>query len=216
MNKRQYAICGFPRQGMTGAFNREIVCFGLARVLNCSLTVLVCVLWTLCGLAQSRWQIQNPNLNGITFGQGKFMAVGQAGAIWTSTDAVSWKQQWSGTRSWLSAVTFGSNKFIVVGGPNGPTEGPAILSSLDGASWQTRSSNNISRYSGVSFGNNLFVALGGGSLLTTSSDGLSWFSRLMDGEVAAVAFGQNTFVAAGAGGLILTSPDAVTWTARVA
>src|ERR1035441_4431060 len=141
MNRRQNEICGCSRRERNGPLNCDKGCFGLIAVSRYSLTVLVWFLGTFYGPAQSRWQIQNPNLNGITFSNGKFMAVGQDGAVWTSTDAVSWNQQWSGTRSWLAAVTYGGGTFVAVGGPNGPTQGPSILSSMDGASWQARSSS---------------------------------------------------------------------------
>ena len=75
-------------------------------------------------------------LKGVTFGNNTFVAVGNNGAILTSSDGVTWTTRTSGSTTLLWSVGFGNNTFVVVG--NGGT----ILTSSDGASWTTRTSGH--------------------------------------------------------------------------
>ncbi len=66
------------------------------------------------------WHWRNPLpqgniLNGITYGNGTFVAIGQFGTILTSSDGASWTQRSSGTTEWLNGVTYGNGTFVAVG-----------------------------------------------------------------------------------------------------
>jgi len=54
-------------------------------------------------------------LNGVTYGNGTFVAVGDNGTILTSPDGASWTPRTSGTSNWLFGVTYGNNTFVAVG-----------------------------------------------------------------------------------------------------
>jgi photosystem II stability/assembly factor-like uncharacterized protein len=51
----------------------------------------------------------------VTYGNGLFVAVGDRGAILTSTDGVNWTRLTSPTRYSLSSVTCGNGLFVAVG-----------------------------------------------------------------------------------------------------
>jgi len=64
------------------------------------------------------WTLQTSGtpLNGVTYGGGKFAAVGNSGTILTSTDGTTWTAQTSGTTNQLNGVTYGNGRFVAVGG----------------------------------------------------------------------------------------------------
>src|SRR5207247_8029446 len=67
------------------------------------------------------WTWRNPlptgnNLNGITYGNGQFVAVGASDTIVTSADGVDWVLRQSGTTDWLSDIAYGNGEFVAVGG----------------------------------------------------------------------------------------------------
>ncbi|MBI5100744.1 MAG: hypothetical protein HZB33_02745 [Nitrospirae bacterium] len=182
------------------------------------------------------------SVNGITYGGGLFVAVGQFGRIETSPDASVWTGRNEGIRDSISDIAFANGTFVAAGDPtlftsqDGATWtagypffartvttinntfvalGPAgILMSPDGLTWTTRV-DGIG-LQGIAFGNGTYVAVG--DTILTSPDGMTWTIRplpLGSSFAGAVAFGNNMFVVVGAAGdTILTSPDGVTWTPR--
>jgi len=54
-------------------------------------------------------------LEGVTYGNGIFVAVGNLGTILTSPDGVKWTKRNSGTESYLRGVTYGNGIFVAVG-----------------------------------------------------------------------------------------------------
>jgi hypothetical protein len=65
--------------------------------------------WTARASGTSNW------LNGVTYGNGLFVAVGGGGAILTSPDGVNWTRRASGTSNFLNGVTYGNGLFVAVG-----------------------------------------------------------------------------------------------------
>jgi hypothetical protein len=99
--------------------------------------------------------------DGVTYGNGLFVAVGAKGTILTSPDGVSWTPRTSGTDSSLFGVTYGNGLFVAVGAKG------TILTSPDGVSWTQRISGGY-RLNGVAYGNGLFVAVGEEGIILTS------------------------------------------------
>ena len=69
----------------------------------------------------NNWHWRNPlpqgnTLNGVTYGNGIFVAVGDAGTILTSADGITWTSGTSGTNSNLYGVAYGNEQFVAVGG----------------------------------------------------------------------------------------------------
>jgi hypothetical protein len=61
--------------------------------------------------AGTTWTLRFPgfnDLNGVTYGNGLFVAVGEGGTILTSPDGASWTRRTSGTSNRLRGVTYGN------------------------------------------------------------------------------------------------------------
>jgi uncharacterized repeat protein (TIGR01451 family) len=145
-------------------------------------------------------------LYGLAYGQGRFVAVGENGAIVTSTDLVNWAQASSGTENRLESVVFGNNTFVAVGA------NATILSSANGTSWVVRNAGNTNHLKGVAFGGNLFVAVGSRGTTITSPDGVNWTTRTYDYQrLEAVSYANNRFISVGTGGTIWTSFNGINW-----
>jgi outer membrane protein assembly factor BamB len=161
----------------------------------------------------SNWRWRNPlpdgnDLNGLAYGNGKFVAVGSYGRIYTSTDKITWTKMSISNAPNLNDVAFGNGIFVTVGGGK-------ITYSTDGLNWGKQSNNWAS---GVTFANGLFVAVGGDYIYTTS-DGFTLNSKAIGSNIGLnkVGYGNGMFVAFGHGNgrdTIFTSPDGVTWTQR--
>ena len=94
---------------------------------------------TAAGQVCSEWLWSNPlpqgnRLNGVTYGNGQFVAVGAAGAILTSKDGSSWTPRFPNTRADLFDVAWNGSLFVAVGA------GGAAYTSPDGIFWARRPS----------------------------------------------------------------------------
>jgi predicted small lipoprotein YifL len=169
----------------------------------------------------------NANLNALTYNSGKFLAVGDGGAILYSTDGATWASVTSGTISDLYAVSNKGSGFIATGA-NG-----TLLTSGDGINWVAGNSGTTNTLYGITYGNGIYVAVGAnGTLITSTDQGAIWgtIASSTNSYLKGVAYGvpklayvyttQNlpvpaaTFVAVGANGTLVTSPDGVTWTTQ--
>ncbi len=148
---------------------------------------------------------------GVTYGNGKFVAVGDGGIILSSPDAITWTKRTSGTTENLNTPTYGKGKFVIVGNHG------TILISSDGETWIPRTpySGTTANLFTVTYGNGTFVAAtGGGGTVLTSPDGYTWTTRteLLPSVPYRIGYYNGFFVAVGAGGRICISPDGVEWT----
>jgi hypothetical protein len=195
-----------------------------------TLSAIHIVLWVGSATAAPRqpWLVSQPtgrSLNGIAFGGGKFVAVGQSGIVLTSTDGANWIQRVPGTNNLdLYAVTYGTNGFVAVGGTRVSSSQPVIWTSPDGIAWtfiDTTPLNlqNGNWLQGVTFGGGLYVAVGGNyttNTVSTSSNGVDWtlrethLSNTGNYPLRSIAWGNGLYVAGGK--WLLTSPDAMVWT----
>ncbi|MDF2645530.1 MAG: ancA 1 [Paenibacillus sp.] len=166
------------------------------------------------------------NFNGIAYGSGKFLKVGDSGIIEYSSDGSSWtSSSTTNTRNLLGVAhgntSAGSYKFLVVG------SGGTLQLSVDGTgSWSTFNPNSINYNAavyGASEGGSKFLAVGDGGQIRahTGAVGGSWSNKSPSGVTAnvyGVATGPITeagvtrsgFVIVGASGLIMTNSDAQT------
>lgn len=90
------------------------------------------------------------------FGDGKYVSVGESGAIITSTDGINWVGQKSGTTNTLFAIAFGQGKFIAAGNN-------IILSSTDGVNWGiVKSDTGVNQWiiKNLVYDNTNFIATG--------------------------------------------------------
>jgi hypothetical protein len=106
--------------------------------------------WTDVGTTQYPWKA-------ITFGNGRFVAVGNNGYVMYSTDGYNWS---NGERQighdWES-VTYGNGKFVAVG--TYPPFGKQVMYSTTGHAW-TKVETSINAYlSSVTYGDGKFVTV---------------------------------------------------------
>ena len=142
-------------------------------------------------------------LDGVTYGNGTFVAVGHHSAILTSQDdGVTWTSRASGTDLFLHGVTYGNGAFVAVGG-----YGAILTSQDDGVTWTPRTSGTTEALEAITYANGTFVVVGGSGTVLTSADGVTWTFRISgtDYYLYGVTYGNGTFVAVGYGGTILQS-----------
>lgn len=145
-------------------------------------------------------------LQGVTFANGKFVAVG--GGIYSSPDGIAWTP--SSTQGFFGIAH--DSLFVAVGFKG------AIATSADGIIWTSRSAGvTLTRLNHIAYGNNSFVAVGDSGYTTgmilTSTNGVTWISRSIGNEpsLCGVTYGGNQFVAVGTNGTVLTSTNGITW-----
>jgi hypothetical protein len=146
-----------------------------------------------------------PSFQAVQYGDGKFVAVGDRGAIGTSTNGIAWELKNAGTDSDLRGVAYGRNEFVAVG-PG------TVMTSPDGLAWSLQDAGVA--LVGITYGNGLFVAVGAAGAIVTSEDGKSWIRR--DSGTSAplygAAYGGGNYVAVGTA--IVSSKDGVHWVSR--
>jgi hypothetical protein len=76
-------------------------------------------------------------LNGVTFAQNQFVAVGGSGVVITSSDGATWTQQSPATTNDLTSVTFFKGMYLVTIQPKLPNANPSpgILTSTNAVNW---------------------------------------------------------------------------------
>ena len=144
------------------------------------------------------WHWRNPlpqgnDLNGVCYGESRFVAVGNAGATTTSMDATNWVARNSIVTNNLLGVGFGNNLFVAVG-----TNG-TLITSQDGVLWGTQSSGTANALHGVAYGAGLFVVVGRSGTIRTSTDGTNWTSQASgtSQQLYGVTYGEGMFIAVG-------------------
>ena len=156
-------------------------------------------------------------LRAITYGNGKFVAVGDRvypdeSYIYSSTDGVTWTESLlrSGIYNWY-AITYGNGKFVVVGNAG------HISTSEDGVTWTKPLQVGSSPWRAITYGNGKFVAVGDKGYISTSEDGVTWTEPLQVGSSPwyAITYGNGKFVAVGDSGDGRISTDGEDWSIPV-
>ncbi|MGO4547582.1 cadherin-like beta sandwich domain-containing protein [Paenibacillus sp. 2TAB23] len=146
----------------------------------------------------------------IAYGNGMYVAVGEGGAIKTSSDGENWTgttvtPQWS-----YSDVAYGNGLFVAVGDKG------SIINSENGSSWSPADSDVTDYLVGVIYQDGKFTAVGGNGAVTTSTDGVAWTSQSSgtSRNMGQIAYGNGLYVAVSSDA-ILTSSDGITWSEQV-
>jgi len=97
--------------------------------------------WASTSATCSSCGTDNVSINGVTYGNSTYVAVGQSGKILTSSDGTSWDNRSSGTTSNLIGITYGNSKFLTLTGlmDNGTARPATVLTSANGTSWTSTS-----------------------------------------------------------------------------
>jgi hypothetical protein len=121
--------------------------------------------------ALSRFQIVDLGttdwLEGLAIGDGRLVAVGDNGAIYTSTNLTDWARL-PDAGDWLTSVAYGAGRFVAVG-----YEG-YVTTSVDGTNWTEQSRIATNDLNQVKFLQDKFWILGNQGLARLSDTGLFW------------------------------------------
>jgi hypothetical protein len=122
-------------------------------------------------------------LNGLTFGSGKFVAVGFNRVILTSTDGLVWSTQTASDTAFYqgNAVIWDGAQFVMVGDKNfGVAQPPLIATSPDGVTWTRRNwtasvNQPETMLRDVAVGAGKLTAVGAnGAIVSSSDNGVTW------------------------------------------
>lgn len=120
----------------------------------------------------------------ITYGNGRFVAVGEDGVFANSYNGRDWNVSRIKNIATLEGVAFGDGKFVAVGNRNS-----AI--STDGLSWTLHSNVTSSGARTVAFCNGTWLIAGSNGMIEKSTDGIKW-EKLP--SVGKTIFGSTAFV----------------------
>jgi hypothetical protein len=146
-------------------------------------------------------------LNSVEFDGSNYVAVGQGGNVYTSTNSTTWVQRNSNASSQLRAVCRGPSRWVAVGA-NG-----TVITSPTATAWTLRFSGTANQLNGVAYGNGTFVAAGNVGTIMTSPDGVTWDAQDpgTTADLNSVRFFNGQFFAVGANGTMISSIDGITW-----
>ena len=145
----------------------------------------------------------------VTYGNGKFVCVGNNGKSYYSTNGITWTAM-SGLKNTIyNAVTYGKDRFVCVGLFGGSAY------STDGLTWTAMSGLESATYNGVTYGNGKFVCVGDKGKSYYSTDGLTWnaMSGLESTTYYGVTYGNGKFVCVGNNGKSYYSTNGTSWNA---
>jgi hypothetical protein len=109
-------------------------------------------------------------LESVTTSPSLAVAVGDNGAIYTSTNGVHWKKQNSGTTQWLRSVTWGNGTFVAVG------ENGKLFTSVNGTNWVSHTSGTAEHLNRVTYASSRFTAVAeGGDCRFSTNSGVTWY-----------------------------------------
>ena len=163
--------------------------------------------------------LTNQALYDITFGAGKFVAVGDQGNVFTSPNGTAWARATTPTTShFYRGVAFSGARFVTVGvaAANAAVRATGAFSD-DGNAWSAATMPaGVGTMVAVAFGSGRFVSVGESGRIYTSLDGAAWAETTspITNNLRAVTYANGLFVAVGDNGRVVTSADGVNWANR--
>ena len=150
----------------------------------------------------------------------KFVAVGEDGAIHTSTNGTTWTAQTSGTTEVLKDIRWnkwaigerGVPEYVVVGN-NG-----TVLWSNNAETWYSVTSGTTNNFQAIAYNGTRYVAVGAQGVVRYSDNVKTWNAGTSGTGVSLrdVIYNDDCdkFIAVGPSGVIIESSDGVTWSAQ--
>ncbi|MCB1615096.1 MAG: hypothetical protein KDI30_03685 [Pseudomonadales bacterium] len=102
-------------------------------------------------------------INGMAWGNGRFVGVGNNGAAVVSVDGVSWVETDTGVAQTLYDIAWNGSTFMAVG------SGGVIRSSPDGVAWSAQTSPTTSTLKGITWDGSRFLVVGSSGIFLVSS-----------------------------------------------
>ncbi len=157
-------------------------------------------------------------LRGVTYGNGRFIAIGESGTIFSSSDGFNWTEHSGDTNAFPTGIAYGDGLFVAT---SGSSQG-AIISSSDGLVWTQcyAGSGPGTALNGIIYGGGQFVATGNNGTIVSSTDGVNWVPRSsgVTQDLGGICYGGGQFVADGngdeGGNVIISSADGINWKLR--
>jgi hypothetical protein len=163
--------------------------------------------WTYNGVAGS------PAFVDVSYGANLFVAVGSAGVIYSSPDAITWTSRTPPNTPNYTDIAYANGRFIAVGGTTGSGPYPVAYSD-DGITWSLPATPFSTSRQGISYGNGLWIAVASNAVSISSDNGLNWTTTTPVPELVVIfglSFGNGIFCATGASGNIATTANGTTW-----
>lgn len=142
-------------------------------------------------------------LNDIAHGGGVYVAVGDNGTIWRSTNsAVTWSPISSGLTQHLRGVAWDGSKFVAVGSFGNGSSG-VVLTSTDGSTWTDKSTGaGLASWHGfyqADFCNDRILASGWYTRIRRSTDHGNTFvtNDSVNWDISAFSYGNGVYLASG-------------------
>lgn len=161
-------------------------------------------------------------LNGVAYGGGLYVAVGNDGVIFSSPDGANWTAVPSITDVELNGITYDGNAFYIVGEDGNIFSAvPKALAAPTGiafteASYSSTATDTNNDITGFIYGGGQFVAVGNDSGVSFSSPNAQQWAEggtgLNDDYYTGVTYGNGTYVAVDTSGDLYSSTDGSTWT----
>ncbi len=150
----------------------------------------------------AQWHVRQPpgaptqeNFEGVAFGNGRWVVVGDEGTVLSSADGIDWSPEINpAAPTRLDDVAFGNGVFVAVG-----RNPKMVLTSPDGRNW-TKREPDISGCHEIIFDGARFLALLSGGFVITSPDGVNWEQPTRvpaNNDVGGIAYGNGIHVEAG-------------------
>ena len=144
------------------------------------------------------------HLYGVTYGNSRFIAVGNNGKILYSDNGSSWDNGTSGITQRLNEVDYGNSKYVAVANSG------KIIYSSDGITWDNATYDRTNAIYGIKYGVSRFNIVGSG-YQAYSSSGSTRVSQ-SSGTFYDVCYGGGYFVGIGSSGDIdYSSNNGTSW-----
>ena len=143
----------------------------------------------------------------VTYGAGRFVAVGCLDQVLTSTDGKTWKINKFEHSRLLTDVAFGNGLFVAVG------DDSCIYSSTDGEVWKCALADSTPYHQFIDFCNGRFYSISALGMVTSSEDGVNWSQqkvKTLEG-MHYMFYDNGVYLVAGPLGRFAVSQDGNTW-----
>lgn len=169
------------------------------------------------GLTYTSRTNNNATLNGIAYGAGVYVSVGNAvngsGYIATIDGAGTVTRRVSSTTQSLLNAKFVRSAHYAVGNAS------VLSRSTDGATWSTQTIGGTAfNIQDIADSGTLMIAVGSGGRYSTSANGTTFANSALNGQTTqqlnGIEFANGSFVIIGNAGVILTTTDGATYTRR--